>query len=227
MLFLNWQRQQAPRSSRRRRRCSGWGQRIKTLNRIRPHEPPLPYRGSDTRILDQQCPPVGCRRAGRQDRESPAMHGSRHRRCRAQPQARFRSRPWLRRGLAGPGTYRQRGPVVGTDAVESLVEAARCAGGGEFHRLSYEEIAAGKLTILVDAVVCNFSLIGKESVEGIFRIVPSLLHPRGSFLVQTLHPLMACGNVPYRDGWREGSWPGSPRISPTRLRGSSEPWRAG
>ncbi|HVC18047.1 MAG TPA: class I SAM-dependent methyltransferase, partial [Rhodanobacter sp.] len=26
--------------------------------------------------------------------------------------------------------------------------------------------------------------------------------------VQTLHPLMACGGQPYRDGWREGSWDG-------------------
>lgn len=25
---------------------------------------------------------------------------------------------------------------------------------------------------------------------------------------QTLHPLVACGELPYCDGWREGSWVG-------------------
>ena len=27
-------------------------------------------------------------------------------------------------------------------------------------------------------------------------------------MIQTLHPLIACGDRPYRDGWREGSWAG-------------------
>src|SRR5690606_31737170 len=36
----------------------------------------------------------------------------------------------------------------------------------------------------------------------------SLLKPGGVFIVQTLHPLIACGDLPYVDGWREGSWTG-------------------
>jgi hypothetical protein len=73
---------------------------------------------------------------------------------------------------------------------------------------SYEEIAAGKLNISVDVIVCNFALLGKESVEGVFRATPSLLNAHGAFIVQTLHPFVACDDFPYQDGWREGSWAG-------------------
>lgn len=98
--------------------------------------------------------------------------------------------------------------AIGADAVPELIESARLAGGGDFHTMSYEEVAAGKLDVNADAVVCNFSLLGKESVEGIFNRVPSLLNEGGAFIVQTLHPVMACGSLPYREGWREGSWNG-------------------
>ncbi len=97
---------------------------------------------------------------------------------------------------------------LGTDVVPKLVEEAWRAGGGEFRTLSYEEIAAGKLKVSVDVVVCNFALLGKESVESVFKTVPSLLNSHGAFVVQTLHPVMACGDLPYRNGWREGSWAG-------------------
>lgn len=98
--------------------------------------------------------------------------------------------------------------VIGIDVVPELIENAQRAGGGDFHTVSYEEIAAGKLRVLVDVIVCNFALLGKESVEGIFRVAPLLLNSRGSFIAQTLHPMLACGDLPYRDGWREGSWVG-------------------
>lgn len=110
---------------------------------------------------------------------------------------------WLVRELAARNLH-----VVGTDGVQELVEAAKRASGGDFRALSYEEIAAGKLKLLVDVVVCNFALLGKESVEGVLGAVPSLLNSQGAFVVQTLHPVMACGDQPYRDGWREGSWTG-------------------
>jgi len=110
---------------------------------------------------------------------------------------------WLARVLAAKGI-----DVVGVDVVPGLVEQARKAGGGEFRVASYEEIAAGKLQVCVDVSVCNFALLGKESVEGIFSATPALLNARGAFIVQTLHPLVACGDFPYQDGWREGSWAG-------------------
>ena len=45
-------------------------------------------------------------------------------------------------------------------------------------------------------------------MEGVFGAARSFLKPHGKMIVQTLHPLMACGDAPYRDGWREGSWAG-------------------
>lgn len=110
---------------------------------------------------------------------------------------------WLVRDLAARNI-----DVFGIDVVPEFIEKAQRAGGGDFRAMSYEEIAAGKLSVSVDIVVSNFALLGKESVEGVFRAAPSLLNSRGSFLVQTLHPVIACGDLPYRDGWREGSWSG-------------------
>jgi 2-polyprenyl-3-methyl-5-hydroxy-6-metoxy-1,4-benzoquinol methylase len=112
---------------------------------------------------------------------------------------------WLSRELAGKGVR-----VTGVDAVADLIERAQRVDGGDFHVISYEEIAAGKLGDIsaVDVVVSNFALLGEASVEGVFRRIPSLLNRHGAFIVQTLHPIVACGDLPYEDGWREGSWAG-------------------
>jgi 2-polyprenyl-3-methyl-5-hydroxy-6-metoxy-1,4-benzoquinol methylase len=110
---------------------------------------------------------------------------------------------WLARELSEHGMQ-----VVGVDVVPDLIEQARRAGGGEFRVASYEDIAAGRLDVQVDAVIANFSLIGKESVEGVLRRIPSLLSEGGALFIQTLHPVTACGKLPYVDGWREGSWAG-------------------
>ena len=110
---------------------------------------------------------------------------------------------WLARALAARGIE-----VIGIDVIPVLIEQARQAGGGDFRVMSYEDVATGKLKLSVDAVVCNFALLGNESVAGLFGVVRSLLKPRGTFLVQTLHPVIACGDHPYQDGWRQGSWAG-------------------
>jgi 2-polyprenyl-3-methyl-5-hydroxy-6-metoxy-1,4-benzoquinol methylase len=110
---------------------------------------------------------------------------------------------WLARALAAKGIE-----VIGIDAIPELIEQARLAGGGDFHMMTYEDVAAGRLNQSVDAVVCNFALLGNESVAGLFGVIRSLLNPHGTLLVQTLHPLTACGDSLYQDGWREGSWAG-------------------
>jgi len=109
---------------------------------------------------------------------------------------------WLARELTARNIH-----VIGVDAVPAFIEEAQRVGGGDFQVVTYEDIAAGKFSSLTDVIVCNFALLGKESVEGIFRAALSLLHPHGSFIVQTLHPVLA-GDFPYRDGWRKGSWAG-------------------
>ena len=110
---------------------------------------------------------------------------------------------WLVRALAAHGI---RG--TGVDAVPALIEQARHAGSGEFHVATYEAIAEGAFTTTVDVVVANFALIGHAAVAAMLRRVPSMLTPGGALVIQTLHPMVACGDHPYVDGWRDGSWAG-------------------
>ena len=131
----------------------------------------------------------------------------------------------LRRRLAGAGPAGV--AMTGVDVVPELVEAARLAGGGDFRVMSYEEIAQGQLALAVDVAVCNFSLIGEDAVAGLFRAAPCFLRPGGALVVQTMHPLVACGDAPYEDGWREGSWAGFNPASPILRPGTSVPWAAG
>jgi 2-polyprenyl-3-methyl-5-hydroxy-6-metoxy-1,4-benzoquinol methylase len=109
---------------------------------------------------------------------------------------------WLVRRLL------QRGIAArGLDVVPALVASAT-RQGGEFAVASYDDIARGAAAWRADTVSCNFALIGKESTEQLLRGVPKLLKPGGRFVVQTLHPLEACGTQAYEDGWRQGSWDG-------------------
>lgn len=108
---------------------------------------------------------------------------------------------WLVRALDGIA-------MTGVDVVPELVAMARASGGGNFDVLSYEDIAAGKLDQAFDVAVCNFSLIGEAAVANLLQAAPSFLNRDGALIVQTLHPHLACGDAPYRDGWREGSWAG-------------------
>ncbi len=110
---------------------------------------------------------------------------------------------WLARALHEEGPR-----VIGVDAVPELVVEASRRGGGDFRVVSYEEIAGGKLQVSVDLAVANFALIGKEAVDALIRQLPKLLAPNGYLVVQTLHPVVACGDQPYRDGWRAGTWTG-------------------
>ncbi|WP_313171471.1 methyltransferase domain-containing protein [Massilia oculi] len=98
--------------------------------------------------------------------------------------------------------------MVGVDAIDGLIDQARAAGGSDFRVLSYERIAAGELALAADVAVANFSLIGHEAVDGLFAAAPTYLRAGGTLIVQTVHPLTACGDAPYVDGWRAGSWAG-------------------
>lgn len=114
---------------------------------------------------------------------------------------------WLVRALVRHGISAR-----GVDVVPALVEEAT-RQGGEFAVASYDDVAQGRLDWKADTVSCNFALIGNESTAQLLRGVARLLHPGGHFVVQTLHPVEACGTLPYEDGWREGSWDGfSPRF---------------
>ena len=98
---------------------------------------------------------------------------------------------WLTRELTAHGLQ-----VTGIDGVPALIAEAERAGEGRYLVVSYEALAEGAYEGAVDAIVCNFSLLGKESVEGLLHAAPAMLNPQGVFIVQTLHPVLACGTAP-------------------------------
>jgi SAM-dependent methyltransferase len=109
---------------------------------------------------------------------------------------------WLANLLAARGIR-----AVGIDAVPALIEAARAAGAAEFRVVTYQGTDGVDLGP-ADTAVCNFALFGDSSTERVFAAVTRWLRPKGWFVVQTLHPVVATGSEPYRDGWRASSWSG-------------------
>ncbi len=111
---------------------------------------------------------------------------------------------WLTRALTQRSI-----DVLGVDIVKTLIENAQKLGSGNFEVCSYEELSAGRFSDRnFEAIICNFSLLGKESVDNFINTVPSLLTPTGHLFIQTLHPLASCEDKQYKDGWRPGSWDG-------------------
>lgn len=110
---------------------------------------------------------------------------------------------WLARELAGHGI-----DVLGIDVVPELIAQARAAGGGRFLAMRYEDLAASGMQERFDLCVCNFSLLGEHSTSQVIAAIPGMLNPGGALIVQTLHPWVACGDGPYCDSWRTGSWLG-------------------
>lgn len=114
---------------------------------------------------------------------------------------------WLSRRLAAQGIN-----VLGVDAIPELVRRAAEAGGGgaRYEVATYEELAERTFDAPFDVVVANFSLIGATAVDDVVARVPAWLSHGGRLIVQTVHPLMAVGDLPYETGWRPGSWSGFP-----------------
>lgn len=109
---------------------------------------------------------------------------------------------WLVREMTRCGVE-----ALGVDIVDELIDAAQQEGLGRFKPLAYHAVTHDTLQEHFDIAVCNFSLLGKESVEQLFENLPPLLNDGGALIVQTLHPCASHGPS-YRDGWREGTWDG-------------------
>lgn len=110
---------------------------------------------------------------------------------------------WLARELNHSGIS-----TLGIDVVPELVDAANRLGGGIFKLVSYEQLTQGVIKEKFDVIVCNFSLLGNESVINLFKYIPHMLNDQGYFIIQTIHPVTGCGNFKYEDGWRKGTWAG-------------------
>ncbi|MFE1813778.1 class I SAM-dependent methyltransferase [Metapseudomonas otitidis] len=108
---------------------------------------------------------------------------------------------WLCRELLYRGI-----DFVGVDASCELIEAARQAQGsqgiGQFVADDYRVVEMDyKVYGQYDLIVCNFSLL-EEDLRPILATLVRLLEPRGRVVIQTVHPMTACGPEGYRDGWR-------------------------
>ncbi|MEL7123932.1 MAG: class I SAM-dependent methyltransferase [Bacteroidota bacterium] len=110
---------------------------------------------------------------------------------------------WLCREINAMGIQ-----AHGIDLVPELIAEAQSKGGGTFQVLTYNELAQGVLKEKYELVVCNFSLLGEESVEQAFQGMKHILANNGHFIIQTIHPIAGCGDEKYEDGWRKGSWKG-------------------
>ncbi len=78
---------------------------------------------------------------------------------------------WLARALGDLGMK-----VFGIDAVPELVAQAARSGSGDFSVHSFGELASGEYRCgPFDAAVCNFSLLGKESVESLLNALKGCL----------------------------------------------------
>jgi 2-polyprenyl-3-methyl-5-hydroxy-6-metoxy-1,4-benzoquinol methylase len=109
---------------------------------------------------------------------------------------------WLVRALTARGIQ-----TLGVDAVPALIDRAR-EMGGEYRVASYEDVVTGQLSLTADVLICNFALLGKHSVEQLLASLPRLVEDGGRLIVQTVHPLIACGEQAYADGWRQEEWTG-------------------
>jgi 2-polyprenyl-3-methyl-5-hydroxy-6-metoxy-1,4-benzoquinol methylase len=85
---------------------------------------------------------------------------------------------WLCRALTAEGVE-----MWGVDAIEELVTAARARSqsGSRFLQLRYEELESGRFPHPFDLLICNFSLIGRQSVEQVLTAAPTLLQPGATY----------------------------------------------
>jgi 2-polyprenyl-3-methyl-5-hydroxy-6-metoxy-1,4-benzoquinol methylase len=112
-------------------------------------------------------------------------------------------------GWLGKELLKQNIKNFGTDAIATLINKAKTIHENYFVA-NYEQILSGefKPTLLADLVAINFALFNNEETEELIKYYYNYLPINGKLVIQTLHPIAACGNEPYQNGWRKGSWTG-------------------
>lgn len=110
---------------------------------------------------------------------------------------------WLAKELVQKGVS-----VFGIDAVSALIDKAKQIHHAQFDVCTYEDLLKYRFDKKFDCIVCNFSLLGEEATEKAVGSSVTLLKQNGKLIIQTLHPMVACGDFAYEDGWRPGSWAG-------------------
>ncbi|YAF94094.1 MAG: class I SAM-dependent methyltransferase [Nodularia sp. CChRGM 3473] len=98
----------------------------------------------------------------------------------------------------------------GVDGISDLIESARCMGDVRFVVSSYSDLPSQKFGVInqFSCFICNFSILGEHTLHEIAEAGQSLLESGGKIIIQTLHPVISCGDFPYENGWRKTSWTG-------------------
>lgn len=100
--------------------------------------------------------------------------------------------------------------IKGVDAIPALIDAAKNLSTAiDYAVASYQDIIAGALhDAQYNLIAINFALFGDELVRDLLETLRKHITEGGHLVIQTLHPVVACGDLPYQSGWREGSWAG-------------------
>ena len=88
---------------------------------------------------------------------------------------------WLSRAIAENNI-----DVLGIDIVPTFIEYANQKSKAQFDICSYENLPTYQFRQLFDCIVCNFSLLGKESTEIVIATSKNLLTETGRLIIQTL-----------------------------------------
>lgn len=114
---------------------------------------------------------------------------------------------WLSRALKAE---LPKANIKGVDAIPALIDAAKNLSTAiDYAVASYQDIIAGALhDAQYNLIAINFALFGDELVRDLLQTLRKHLVADGHLVIQTLHPVVACGDLPYQSGWREGSWAG-------------------
>ena len=109
---------------------------------------------------------------------------------------------WLTRALAADGY-----DVTGIDGSEELIDRARALGGGSFSAVTFEALVADAALAPgpYRVIALNFALLA-ERISPLLAALGARLATDGVVIIQTVHPWTACGDQPYRDGWRTESF---------------------
>jgi 2-polyprenyl-3-methyl-5-hydroxy-6-metoxy-1,4-benzoquinol methylase len=110
---------------------------------------------------------------------------------------------WLARAAMEQGWN-----VIGIDASAALIERAKQISDARYFVIDYAQLTTDpNLAGNFECIVCNFSILGEE-VRSLLTALRDLLRPGGALVIQTVHPWAACGEQPYRNGWREETFQG-------------------
>lgn len=103
--------------------------------------------------------------------------------------------------------------ATGLDATVDLIKDARQRSDQIFEVFTFEDIIKGEKipNAPFDAAVFNFCLYVKNGLIELLSNTLKQLSPKGSLVIQTLHPyFLLQNNLPYKSQWISDSWKGLP-----------------